>query len=155
MEEQCFSSLKNQKKLLFSFYKILSISYKNGNAKDCKFVKLQVVDNESKGNYSHENPINVLTSSLQTSLYDYSDACVLSTGNTAVAGADNNTNVALKNCGPFRECRTEINDAFIDEAEHINIAMLMYNLIECSDIILILQEVYGVLKEMKQKEMLI
>ena len=106
MEEQCFSSMKNQKKLLFSFYKILSIFYKNENAKDCKFVKQYVVDNESKGNYSHENPINVLTSSLETSLYDYSDVCVLVTGSTAVAGADNNTKVALKNCAPFSKCKT-------------------------------------------------
>ena len=34
---------------------------------------------------------------------------------------------------PFRKCRTEINDAFIDEAEHINTAMSMYNLIRYSD----------------------
>ena len=39
MEEQCFSSLKNQKKLPLGFCEILSISYKNGNAKDCKLVK--------------------------------------------------------------------------------------------------------------------
>ena len=50
-----------------------------------------------------------------------------------VAGADNNTKVAFKNCAPFRKCRTEINETFIDEAEHINIAMPMYNLIEYSD----------------------
>ena len=31
--------LSKQKKLLFNFYKILSISYKNGNSKNCKFVK--------------------------------------------------------------------------------------------------------------------
>ena len=54
-------------------------------------------------------------------------------GNIAVVGADNNTKVAFKNCAPFRKCRTEINETFIDEAEHINIAMLMYNLIEYSD----------------------
>ena len=35
-----FSSLKNLKKLLLNFYKILSISYKNGNTKGCKFVKV-------------------------------------------------------------------------------------------------------------------
>ena len=34
-----FSLLKNQKKLLLNFYKILSTSYKNGNAKDFKSVK--------------------------------------------------------------------------------------------------------------------
>ena len=40
------------------------------------------------------------------------------TGNIAVVGADNNTKVAFKNCAPFRNCRTEINAAFIGEAEH-------------------------------------
>ena len=55
------------------------------------------------------------------------------TGNIAVEGGNNNTKVAFKNCAPFRKCRTEINETFIDEAEHINIAMPMYNLIEYSD----------------------
>ena len=45
-------------------------------------------------------------------------------------------------------CRTEISDTFIDEAEHINIAMSLYNLIGYSEITVILQEVYGSLKEM-------
>ena len=30
-------------------------------------------------------------------------------------------------------CRTEINEIFVDEAQHINISMPMYNLIEYSD----------------------
>ena len=55
------------------------------------------------------------------------------TGNIAVEGGNNNTKVAFKNCAPFRKCRTEINETFIDEAEHINIAMPMYNLTEYSD----------------------
>ena len=112
-----------------NFYKILLTSYKNGNAKDCKFFKQfwkiskfakkrkwYVIDNESKGSYSHASPIKFLTASLESSLCDYSDACILVTGNTAVAGADNNTKVAFKNCAPFRKCRAEIN-IFIDEAE--------------------------------------
>ena len=92
-----------------------------------------VIDSESKGIYSHENPIKFLTSSLESSLCNYSDAYVLVTGNIAVVGADDNTKVAFKNCTPFRKCRTEINETFIDEAEHINIAMFMYNLIEYND----------------------
>ena len=36
MEQQYFSSLRNLKKLLFNFYKILWTSYKNGNAKHSK-----------------------------------------------------------------------------------------------------------------------
>ena len=59
--------------------------------------------------------------------------CILVKGNIAVVGANNNTKVAFKNCLPFREYRTEINGTFIDNAEHSNIAMSMYNLIEYSD----------------------
>ena len=33
----------------------------------------------------------------------------------------------------MKECRTEINETFVDETEHINVAMAMYNLIEYSD----------------------
>ena len=80
-----------------------------------------------------ENPITFLTSWLESSLCNYSDAYVLVTGNIAVVGANNNIKVAFKNCTPFRKCRTEINETFIDEVEHINIAMPMYNLIEYSD----------------------
>ena len=58
--------------------------------------KWYVIDSESKGNYSHENPIKFLTSSLESSLCDYSDAYVLVTGNIVVAGANNNIKVAFK-----------------------------------------------------------
>ena len=43
------------------------------------------------------------------------------------------TQVAFKNCAPFKDCRTEINDTFVDYADFINIATPMYNLIEYSD----------------------
>ena len=44
-----------------------------------------------------------------------------------------NTDVAFKNCATFSTCQAEINNAFIKEANHIYIAMPMYNLIEYSD----------------------
>ena len=95
--------------------------------------KIVDIDSKSKGVYSHENPIKFLTSSLESSLCDYSDAFVLVKGNIALVGANNDVKVAFKNCAPFRKCRTEINGTFIDEAQHINIAVPMYNLIEYSD----------------------
>ena len=95
--------------------------------------KWYIIDNESKGNYSHENPIKFLTKSIESSLCDYSDAYILVTGNINVTGGDANTKVAFKNCAPFKKCRTEINETFVDDAEHINIAMPMYNLIEYSN----------------------
>ena len=45
-----------------------------------------VIDSESKVVYSHENPIKFLTSSLESSLRDYSDTYVLVTGNISVVG---------------------------------------------------------------------
>ena len=45
----------------------------------------------------------------------------------------NDADIAFKNCAPFSTCNAEINYDFIDNAEHIYIAMLMYNLIEYSD----------------------
>ena len=95
--------------------------------------KWYAIDSESKGVYSHENSIKFLINSLESSLCNYSDTYVLVTGNIAVVGANNNTKVAFKNRAPFRKCRTEVNETFIDKAEHINIAMPMNNLTECSD----------------------
>ena len=95
--------------------------------------KWNIIESESNGNYSHENPIKFLTKSIESSLCDYSDVYILVTGNINIAGGDNNIKVAFKNCSPFRKCGIEINETFIDEAEHINITMPMYNLIKYSD----------------------
>ena len=56
--------------------------------------------------------------------------------NTAAAGANaNNVNKKLifKNCAPFTNCISEINNTQVDNTKDIDIAMLMYNLIEYSD----------------------
>ena len=69
--------------------------------------KWYIVGTESKGKYSHENPIKFLKSKLESSLFNYSDTYVLVAGNINVARADNNTKVVLKKCAPFRKSRTE------------------------------------------------
>ena len=43
-----------------------------------------IIDSESTGNYSHENPIIFLKNSIESSLCDYSDAYILVTGNITV-----------------------------------------------------------------------
>ena len=78
---------------------------------------------------------------LKSSLCDYSDAYILvkgtiSVNNTAAADADsNNTNekVIFKNCAPFTNCISEINNTQIDNAKDIDIVMPIYNLIEYND----------------------
>ena len=95
--------------------------------------KWYVIDSQTtKGRYKQDDTIKFETETIKSSLCDYSDAFILVTGNITVA-ANNNTDVAFKNCAPFSTCTTKINDVFVDEANHIYIAMPMYNLIEYSD----------------------
>ena len=92
-----------------------------------------VIDSELKGKYSPKNKRKFLTSSLESSLCDYSDTYILVTGNITATPNNAITQVVFKNCAPFKDCRTEINDTFVDYADFINITMPMYNLIEYSD----------------------
>ena len=111
--------------------------------------KWYIIDSESKGNYSHENPIKFLTSSLESSLCDYSDAYILVTGDITATPNNAGTQVIFQNCALFEKCRTEINETFVDDADFINITMPMHNLFEYSDNYSDTSEVYGILKEMK------
>ena len=99
------------------------------------------INDESRGTYSVNRQINFKTSMLRSSLCDYSGAYILVKGNiivnnTVAAGAAaNNANkkVIFKNCAPFTNCISKINNTQIDNAEYIDIVMLMYNLIEYND----------------------
>ena len=86
----------------------------------------------TKGKFKQGDVIKFETETIKASLCDYSGAFILVTGNITVA-ADNNADVAFKNCAPFSTCITKIHNDFLDEANHIYIAMPMYNLIEYSD----------------------
>ena len=99
------------------------------------------INDESRGVYNAGSQIKFKTAMLKSSLCDYSDACILvkgtiSVNNTAADGAAaNNTNkkVIFKNCAPFTNCISEINNTQIDNAKDIDIVMSMYNLIEYSE----------------------
>ena len=114
--------------------KIINLLNDSSN-EESKFAtkKWYVIDSQTtKGKYKQGDTIKFETETIKSSLCDYSDAFILVTGNITVA-ADDNTDVAFKNCAPFSTCTTKINDVFVDEANHIYIAMPMYNLIEYSD----------------------
>ena len=99
------------------------------------------INDESRGAYNVNSQIKFRTTMLKSSLCDYSDAYILVKGNisvtnTAAAGdAANNINkkVIFKNCAPFTNCISEINNTQIGNAKDIDIVMSMYKLIECSD----------------------
>ena len=75
---------------------------------------------------------------LRSSLCDYSDACIPVSGTITVTGAGNddaarrldgrNKGVIFKNCAPFTDCISEINNAQIDNAKYVDVVMTMYNL---------------------------
>ena len=94
--------------------------------------KWYVIDIESKGNYSEDEETKFLTRSIESNLCDYSEAYISVTGHIR-ATPNAATHVIFKNYAPFEKCRKEINETFIDKAEHINITVPMYNLIEYSD----------------------
>ena len=113
-----------------------TVNLLNGSDDDnSKFAakKWYIIDSETKGDYSQNDEIKFLTRSIESSLCDYSDAYILVTGNITAAPNNAITQVIFKNCAPFKDCRTETNDTFVDYADFINITMAMYNLIEYSD----------------------
>ena len=79
------------------------------------------INDESRGVYNANSQIKFKTTMLKSSLCDYSDAYILVNGtisvnNTAAAGAGaNNINkkVIFKNCAPFTNCTSEINNTQI------------------------------------------
>ena len=84
-----------------------------------------------------------LTTMLRFSLYDYSDAYILVKGTITFIGErddaaarqadERGKGVIFKNCAPFINCKSQINNTEIDNAKDIDIVMPMYNLIEYID----------------------
>ena len=113
------------------------------------------INDESRGTYT-SNDIKFKITMLRSNLCDYADAYILVketitiTGNAgpepnpdtprtaaqliAARRADErDKGVTFKNSAPFTKCISRINNKDIDNAQDIDIVMLMYNLIECSD----------------------
>ena len=77
---------------------------------------------------------------LRSSLYNHNDAYILVSGTITITGAEadneakrldeRNKGVIFKNCAPFTDCISEINNTQIDNVKYIDVVMPMYNLIE-------------------------
>ena len=101
------------------------------------------INDESRGTYNVNSQIKFKTTVLKSSLCDYSDAYILVKGTITINGAgadaaarqadERDKGVAFKNCAPFTNCISEINNTQIDNAKDIYIVIPMYNLIEYSD----------------------
>ena len=107
-----------------------------------KFVTREYVRVNSLSNAYNENKsIRFKTPMLRSNLCDYSDAYILVKGTITVTapGVNNNANnirdkrnrpVILKNNAPFVLCITRINGELIEDANHLDVVMSMYNLLE-------------------------
>ena len=99
------------------------------------------INYESRGEYSSDKLIRFKTAMLRSSFCDYSDAYIhvkgnITVNNTAAEGVDaNNTNkkVIFKNCAPFTNYISKINNTKMDDAKYADIVMPMNNLIEYND----------------------
>ena len=99
------------------------------------------INDDIRGAYAPNKQIRFKTAMLRSSLHDYSDAYILVKGNISVnnnagAGAaanNNNKKIIFRNCAPFTDCISKINNTKIDNAGYIDIVMPMYNLTEYSD----------------------
>ena len=69
---------------------------------------------------------------LNPNLCDYNDAYILVRDDITIIGCNLQTEVAFKNCATFIMCITKIDRTTIDDADDLNLAMLMYNLLEYS-----------------------
>ena len=99
--------------------------------------KRYAINDQNNAQYGRGNEndatIKYDTKVIKPNFCDYSDTYILVTGDIKVADVAANTNVAFKNCAPFRRCVTHINYENFETAENLDIIMPMYNLIEYSD----------------------
>ena len=97
------------------------------------------VNNQSGGTYNSNGQVKFKTLILRSSLCDYRDVYIVASAtitvaNTATAANSNNRkNIIIKNCAPFTNWISEINNTQIDNAKEIHKVMSVYDLMEYSD----------------------
>ena len=98
--------------------------------------KWSEVYDQSEGNYNVNKEVRIKTSMLRFDLFDFNDAYIVVKVTITVTEPDNTKNNkkegAFKNNAPFINCISNFNSIKIDNAEDLDVAMLMYNLLEYS-----------------------
>ena len=96
-----------------------------------------IINDQNNGQYgegdNNDDTVKIDTEVVKPFLCDYADAYILVTGNITVVGGGTDTKVAFKNCHPFVKGKIYLNDIHVDESDHLDLIMNMYNLIEYSD----------------------
>ena len=90
----------------------------NNEYSKCATRKWCIINDQNNGQCGRGNEngstIKFETKVIKPNLCDYSNACILVTGDIKVADVAGNTNVAFKNCAPFTSCVTHINDEHVE-----------------------------------------
>ena len=105
-----------------------------------KWVEL---NDDSRRKHNTNSPVNFKTSMLKSSLCDYSDEYILTSETITITRGGNddaarqinerNKEVIFKDCTPFTDCISEINNIQIDNVEYKDSLISMYDLIKYSD----------------------
>ena len=89
---------------------------------------------------------------LRSDLCDYSDAYIVVKEGISVTGTDNanrkNKKLTSKDNAPFKSYISKINNAFVDNAEDLDIVVPMYNFLEYSDNLSLSENNYQSLTEL-------
>ena len=96
------------------------------------------INDEARGTHNDNNDFKFKTWMIRLNLCNYRDVYIhvkatATVPNTAAAAAPvniGNMKEICKNCAPFTNCISKINNIKIDVAQDIDIVMPMYNLIE-------------------------
>ena len=120
------------------YQKIINLLEKTPN-QPIKFRTKNLIElnDASRGTYN----INSKTSMLRSNLCDYSDAYILVKGTITIAPVppppanpnNNDKEVMFKNCAPFTDSLSEINNTQIYNGKYNDVVIPIYNLIEYID----------------------
>ena len=113
----------------------------NTTNQQSKFRKKIELKYDLQGTHNTNTQIKFKSEMLKLSLCNDSDEHILVKGTitvpntTATTAATNNGNkkVIFKDCAPFTDCRSEINNRQVAMTKDIDVVISMYNLIEYSD----------------------
>ena len=117
------------------------------------WVKVYDQSGSADDRYKPNKQIRFKTSMLRSDLCNYSDAYIVVKGSITVTNLNSvlyDKKLAFKSNAPFTSCISKINNTLIDNAEDLDIAMPMYNLLEYSKSYKKQQEVFGITTEMNQ-----
>ena len=97
--------------------------------------KWYIFNDHDNGNYSQGDNMRSIgkfdTEIVRPFSCDYSDACILVTGNIKVQ--NDATRVAIKNCHLFTWATFKLNNEQVDTADNLDLTMNLYNMLEYRD----------------------